>query len=127
MKIAIEEDEEPWQDLSEEVTDEIEKEIDEKIEEMAFCSCKSLREIRVSEQNPNYTSIDGVLYDKAVTALICCPGGKESVTIPETVTRIEPSAFDGCAELKEIILPEQVSFIGRYAFLHCGKIGRAHV
>ncbi len=94
----------------------------EKIEEMAFCSCKSLREIRVSEQNPNYTSIDGVLYDKAVTALICCPGGKESVTIPETVTRIEPSAFDGCAELKEIILPEQVSFIGRYAFLHCGMM-----
>ena len=33
MKIAIEEDEEPWQDLSEEVTDEIEKEIDENVKE----------------------------------------------------------------------------------------------
>ena len=33
MKIAIEEDEEPWQDLSEEVTDEIEKEIDENVNE----------------------------------------------------------------------------------------------
>ena len=33
MKIAIEEDEEPWQDLSEEVTDEIEKEIDKNINE----------------------------------------------------------------------------------------------
>lgn len=33
MKIAIEEDEEPWQDLSEEVNDEIEKEIDENINE----------------------------------------------------------------------------------------------
>lgn len=33
MKIAIEEDEEPWQDLSEEVTNEIEKEIDENVKE----------------------------------------------------------------------------------------------
>ena len=33
MKIAIEEDEEPWQDLSEEITEDIEKEIDEKVKE----------------------------------------------------------------------------------------------
>ena len=33
MKIAIEEDEEPWQDLTEEVTDEVEKEIDENVNE----------------------------------------------------------------------------------------------
>ncbi len=33
MKIAIEEDEEPWQDLSEEVTDDIEKEIDDNVKE----------------------------------------------------------------------------------------------
>lgn len=33
MKIAIEEDEEPWQDLSEEVTNDIEKEIDDNVKE----------------------------------------------------------------------------------------------
>lgn len=33
MKIAIEEDEEPWQDLDEEITEDIEKEIDENIKE----------------------------------------------------------------------------------------------
>ena len=33
MKIAIEEDEEPWEDLDEEVTEDIEKEIDENIKE----------------------------------------------------------------------------------------------
>ena len=33
MKIAIEEDEEPWQDLSEQVDTEIEKEIDENVKE----------------------------------------------------------------------------------------------
>ena len=49
-------------------------------------------------------------------------GRKRIRHIPETVTRIESNAFEGCAELKEIILPEQVSFIGRYAFLHCGMM-----
>lgn len=33
MKIAIEEDEEPWEDLDNEVTDEVEKEIDENVKE----------------------------------------------------------------------------------------------
>ena len=33
MKIAIEEDEEPWEDLDEEVTEDIEKEIDENVKE----------------------------------------------------------------------------------------------
>ena len=33
MKIAIEEDEEPWEDLDNEVTDELEKEIDENVKE----------------------------------------------------------------------------------------------
>ena len=33
MKIAIEEDEEPWEDLDEEVTEDLEKEIDENIKE----------------------------------------------------------------------------------------------
>ena len=33
MKIAIEEDEEPWEDLDNEVTDELEKEIDKNIKE----------------------------------------------------------------------------------------------
>lgn len=33
MKIAIEEDEEPWQDLTEEVNEDLEKEIDENIKE----------------------------------------------------------------------------------------------
>lgn len=33
MKIAIEEDEEPWEDIDDEITDDIEKEIDENVDE----------------------------------------------------------------------------------------------
>lgn len=41
----------------------------------------------------NYTSIDGVLYNKAVTTLVACPGSKTSVSIPPGVTIIGDAAF----------------------------------
>ena len=43
------------------------------IDEKAFYSCYALREIRVDEENPNYCDIDGVLFDKDCTELICYP------------------------------------------------------
>ena len=58
------------------------------IESSAFSGCTSLTSINVSKQNLNYTSIDGILYDKEGTTLICCPAGKTSVTIPDSVTTI---------------------------------------
>jgi len=43
------------------------------IDPKAFYSCWALREIRVSEKNPNYCSVDGVLYNKDKTRIICRP------------------------------------------------------
>lgn len=43
----------------------------------------------------SFCSIDGVLYDKSATRLICCPGNKTSVEIPESVKSIESAAFQG--------------------------------
>lgn len=45
----------------------------EKVDSKAFYSCWALREIRVDENNPNYCDIDGVLYSKDKTELICRP------------------------------------------------------
>ena len=39
----------------------------------AFYSCYALREIRVDADNPNYCSVDGVLFNKDMTELICYP------------------------------------------------------
>ena len=54
----------------------------------AFYGCKSLITIEVDINNQNYASIDGVLYNKNITSLICCPGGKTEITIPTSVTTI---------------------------------------
>ena len=47
---------------------------------------RSLKEVTVSSENPNHTSIDGVLYNKDATQLIFLPGAIETYTMPESVT-----------------------------------------
>jgi len=49
----------------------------------------------VDAANPNYSSTNGVLFDKAQTTLIEFPGGLAgSYTIPNSVTSIGDYAFE---------------------------------
>ena len=94
----------------------------EKIDAGAFGACENLEEISVPDENPYYTSIDGILYDKAVTRLICCPGAKQSVVIPEGVKSIDVGAFWFCVYLTEVTLPESLTKIGASAFSGCFQL-----
>ena len=51
-------------------------------------------------------------------------GKNADVVIPEGVTAIGESAFDGCKSLKEIDLPAQIDVknIGKNAFAGCGGL-----
>ena len=56
---------------------------------MPLNDCENLTEIIVEEGNARYSSQEGILYDKNMTTLLCCPAGKQgSITIPESVTAI---------------------------------------
>jgi len=90
----------------------------------AFKKCAKLQYINVRESNSVYSTVNGVLYNKAKTELICCPVNfdEESYTIPEGVTTINDYAFSGCKKLKEIIIPKSVGEIGNYAFEGCGGL-----
>ena len=67
------------------------------IGESAFDYCSDLTEINVDENNTAYSSIDGVLFNKSQTELVCYLGGKQGAyTIPNSVTSIGGSAFSGC-------------------------------
>ncbi|MBR0464228.1 MAG: leucine-rich repeat domain-containing protein [Clostridia bacterium] len=46
----------------------------------------------------------------------------ESVAVPEGVTRIEATAFYGCASLSDVSLPGSLKVIGRFAFAECGAL-----
>jgi hypothetical protein len=63
-----------------------------------------LTSINVDRGNLVYASIDGVLFDKNIRALIKYPEGKNQRTynIPSTVTKIEDYAFNGCSNLISI-------------------------
>lgn len=44
---------------------------------MAFEKCKNLTEINIDDDNPQYSSEDGMLYNKDKTQLIRCPIAKK--------------------------------------------------
>lgn len=83
----------------------------------AFSGCELLQSISVEENNNNFSASNGVLYDKAGTTLLLCPGGKEgSYTLPRRTTKIAESAFKDCKKITELILPSGLTTIGDKAF-----------
>lgn len=102
------------------------------VDTKAFYSCWALQNIEVDENNPNYCDIDGVLYNKDKTAVLCYPCDhdeylrqkygyekelyKDEVTpeyerdiqtyvVPSTVEKIDEMCFN-YANLRVIYLPE---------------------
>ena len=86
----------------------------------AFNSCDRLAEINVSENNNNYCSVDGVLFNKEKTILIQYPAARTGAyVIPDGVTSIGDNAFDNCDGLTSITIPDSVKSIGDEAFSIC--------
>ena len=102
------------------------------VDTKAFYSCWALQNIEVDENNPNYCDVDGVLYNKDKTAVLCYPCDhdeylrqkysyekelyKDEVTpeyerdiqtyvVPSTVEKIDEMCFN-YANLRVIYLPE---------------------
>lgn len=112
----------------------------------AFTGCRSA--INVNSSNQYFASENGVLYSKDFCTLIACPtsfksltvhGGAntigrgaftfctnlQSVSLPESVTRIEAEAFGGCTSLKSVSLPSSLESIGNGAFASCKSLESA--
>ncbi len=72
----------------------------------------SLSGINVSEDNINYSSIDGVLYNKNKTELIVYPGERKGdFVVPDGVTTIRYGAFCKCSGLTSITIPDSITDI----------------
>lgn len=90
------------------------------IENGAFVLPSSLETILVDGSNPNYSSEDGMLFNKLKTTLIRCPDRKSgSYSIPETVTTVGQFAFQYCTLLTGVTIPDSVTVIGGEAFYAC--------
>jgi len=109
----------------------------------ALWDCSGLTSIDVATENHNFSSVNGVLFNKNQTTLIQYPGGRQgayiipnnvttigsgaffrctgltSVTIPNSVITIGGAAFSGCTGLTSVIIPNSVTTIGTDAFFGC--------
>ena len=89
------------------------------IGEGAFNTCINLKTINVDADNPNYCSMDGVLFNKDTTQLIQYPCSKQGAySIPNSVTSIGLGAFY-LSGLTSIDIPNSITCIGDGAFYGC--------
>ncbi len=95
-----------------------------KIGKDVLLGCTSLQKIEVGENNSNFSSMEGVLFDKNKTTLIQYPVNRadSSYLIPYTVTSVGSSAFYGCTSLKSLTISHTVESIGDNAFFGCTSL-----
>jgi hypothetical protein len=95
----------------------------ESIGTAAFSGCPNLISLTVDSQNPNYISIDNVIFTKDMKTVVSYAAGKTDAeyTIPDTVEEIGHSIF-GAAKFSRVNVPDSVKSIGQYAFKNCHNL-----
>ncbi len=86
----------------------------------SFNSTVNLLGLTVNPDNPNYTTIDGVVYNKDVTELLIVPFSKSGkLVMPDTVKTIAPEALSDCRNLLGITLSSAITELNGDAFYQC--------
>ena len=69
----------------------------------------------------NYTIRQGTrsICDSAFAGDVFSSPSLQSITIPDSVTRIGEEAFSFCSSLHSVTIPDSVTRIGDHAFMHC--------
>lgn len=99
------------------------------VDPKAFYSCWALRQIEVDENNPNYCDIEGVLYSKDMTEIICRPCDHDTYLAEKygyakydnSGYRIEPTPEEEGYEnyvndVLTFVVPSSVKTIGQLCF-----------
>ena len=117
------------------------------IETYSFFGCTSLETINVAASNKNYADVNGILFSKDKTKIVCYPANKKNmsysipvsvkvvgvaafrdciylkgITIPDSVTNIEHHAFSNCKSLKSITIPDSITAIEMATFIDCASL-----
>lgn len=84
----------------------------------------AITSITVDPSSPYFSSVGGVLFDKAGTTLLEYPAGNgvKSYAISNRVTAIGYDAFYACSGLTNVTIPDSVTNIADYAFYDCTRL-----
>ncbi len=87
------------------------------IEPLAFAA-NNLSSISVDEDNPNFMSMDQMLFSKDTATLVECLMTKSgAVALPQCTRHLATNAFAYCENVTSIALPEGLASIGYWAFV----------
>ena len=85
-----------------------------------FSGCSNLTSVSFND-NSNYTVIDNIIYTAdGQTVVTALPTVSGDITLPNTVTCIEPYAFYDLPDVTAVALPDNLVTIGAYAFYNTG-------
>lgn len=83
----------------------------------------NISEITVDENNPNFKSVDGILFSKDGKTIVAYPVAKSGkYDIPADVSKIAEGAFGRCQKLTAVSIPEGVADIPENAFSYCTSL-----
>jgi hypothetical protein len=90
----------------------------------AFHNCINLISITVNSNNPNYSSENGVLFNKNKTMLITYPTRSTitSYIIPNSVTLLTAYIFNACTNLTSLTIPSSITSIPAYTIFSCANL-----
>ena len=90
------------------------------ISDYDFEWCQALTAINVAADNANYSSADGVLFNKDKTILMDYPCGKTGAySIPSVTTTLSDEAFCGSTGLTSVSIPASLTTMGWGNFTYC--------
>ena len=95
------------------------------IEAGAFNESLNLKTFSVSDENPSFTAMDGILYNADGTQMIAVPMALTgSVTVPASLVQLPLDAFSNRRHLTHVTLEEGIIDVNAGAFQGCTALQR---
>ena len=87
-----------------------------------FWGCTSLESITVNSANKDFSSANGILYNKYKSEILLYPKNKKDTayTVPSSIDTLYEMSANGNTYLKTFTIPSNIKEIGDYAFGYIG-------